>query len=262
MGLWFCDLDANFCIEIENYLAIYCSDSVQRLNLAGNTSKILFKDLRKPLKKVTFLKIRLVGHQNMNHLQYLNEKMFPHLNEIYVRECSLNIPPETKNIHFEKIEYFTLDFSSIYPFPFIFSNLKHLTLNGIKQIDDALCESIKNMKDLKTLEIISLNRAVSESLHKLLELQTMLSIVEEVQIVYSKFISPDDVLRFLNQSHNLRKFGVQIDRCGWNDNLNSFMQSISSNLGAKWTSHVMNPFKNANDSFIYSCYVFERVVDR
>lgn len=115
------------------------------------------------------------------------------------------------------------------------------------------------MKDLKTLEIISLSRAVSESLHKLLKLETMLSFVEEVRIVYTGFISPDDVLRFLNQSNNLKKFGAQVDKFGWNGNLNSF---ISSNLSAEWTSHVINPYYNANDDFIYSCYVVERVVDR
>ncbi|XP_031623438.1 uncharacterized protein LOC116340859 [Contarinia nasturtii] len=199
-------LNAKLCAEIENYLVIYCSDSLQRLCVFPDRSETTFKDLQKPLEKVTYLKIIITLDQNINHIQFLNESNLPNVNKIEIYSYKFNTFGESsKKIHFENIEYFKYYGMRSSKYPFSFGNLKHLRIRGSCQVKDALCEFIGNVKDLKTLQ---LNEGCvdADSLCKILELQNVLSNLEEIQIecLFVLKFSPGDVLRFLKHLKLLR----------------------------------------------------------
>lgn len=85
--------------KIGNYLAIYCADSLERIIMVDTQMKIPFKNLRKPLKKVIFLRIiieypgPIMGHV---HIRHINERIFPNVNEIVISSGGYDFSGEKK----------------------------------------------------------------------------------------------------------------------------------------------------------------------
>lgn len=255
------------CVEIENYLATYCSNSLQKLSLTSNQSKIVFSDLQKPFKKVIELKIQLGHLQYQGHLQFLNEINFPNVSSIKLDECYFKHP---EIIHYENIENFTLHCLTILTYPFSFGNLKHLTLLGLVTVNDALCQCISGIKYLKTLKIIDHDHFNSDSFRKILELENILSNVEEMHFKYDTRMSVDDILRFLKRNQNLRKLSF----CKKKNRMEfyyaqfynaQFVQPLSTNLGDGWKCYIMDPFLNPFYRYFNTytreeyCFVIERI---
>lgn len=264
----FWEINAKHCTEIENYLAIYCSDSLQRLTMTCNTSKIAFKDLQKPLKKVTYLKIIIItDDETIEHIQFPNESNLPNLNEIEIfSNCLYFFEQSSKKLHYDNIEYFTYWAWRERIFPLSFGKLKHLTTAANCQVNDAFCECIGNIKDLKTLKILS-TMFFSNSerkFGKMLELPNILSNLEELQFQYSYSISLNDILPFVKHNQSLRKLSIHMDTTNdfVNKNYLHFLETISSNLGIGWKFHTSDILhKNEYYYAANICYVAEKIID-
>lgn len=258
----FSRINAELCAKIENYLAIYCSDSLKRLAMTCNSSRIVFKDLSEPFKKVTDLRIFLVLEQTYDHIQFLNEGNLPNLNKVEIHSHkSNNLEELEQKIHFENIEYFKFWAYENDKYPFSFGNLKHLTIGGGCQVNDVLCECIGSVGDLRTLGILTRKYALnSGSFRKILELPNVLSNLEEIQFKYIEDMSLDDVLRFLKSSKNLRKMTFhKYLYCEQTDIVyNNFLEMLSSNMGVEWKLYLV---PRSNGFFIYTVHVIERIID-
>lgn len=207
LGIDFRYFNTKVSIEIENYLARYCSDSLQRLSLVCSTLKIHFEGLRKPLKNVSALKIQAVRDQIENQIRFLNESNLPNVKHIYI--CGEGTPSHDygKKIHFENIEYFTLTWARI-KFPFSFGNLKHFIISGFGfKLNDAFCECIGNIDHLETLKIMMMAQfsTNSDAFRKMLELQNVQTNVVELQFQYDKRMCPDDIVRFFKKKWKTEK---------------------------------------------------------
>lgn len=135
----------------------------------------------------------------------------------------------------------------MYKFPFSFENLKYFCAFGFFQLNDAFCEFIGNMQHLKTLNLRKCGMFSSESLIKILELPNVSSNVVEMEIQFYKSISSEPILRFLKQSHNLKKIGFlsEVESFWYDfDVYSNVMQNVLSNLEKEWTSYVITPNKN------------------
>lgn len=260
------DLDEKFHNEIEKYLSIYSSDTLQRLVLRCSLKQIPLKFLTKPLKKVTYLHIRRDDYKDNSYTQLLEiEKNVPALNEIEITSLSKYVR-EPGKVHFQNIESFTLNCHPIKyeEYPFSFGNLKHFTLYGCCIVNDALLECIGHIKDLKTLKITYIGSCLLslDSFRKLLELKNVRSTVVKMKILYNECLSPDDVLHFLEQCRSLQKFnvGVVIRKDSNERTRLIFIQTILNNLSANWKYHLVTPAVPGN--FVPNMsYVFERVTD-
>lgn len=214
------DINATLCTEIENYLTLYCTDSLQRLYICCNSLNITFKHLQKPLNKLTYLLIFFGRGQTMDTIQFLNENNLPNVNEINMKifiDEPFKTPVYSKNIHFRNVEYLWIYSSLNSKYPFSFENLKHLTLVGNYSVNDALCECISTFKHLKTLKIMSTTCIFSKvfsshSFSKILQLQNLLSNLEEMKFEYNTDISPTDVFGFLKKSQNLKILSMHSEK--------------------------------------------------
>lgn len=258
-------LNAKAYTELANYLAIYCSDSLEQLFMTCDASKYIFKDLKKPFEKVTRLEIDIKKRENTPYLRFLNAEILPNVNQMTIF-MSTPSPDSSKTIHFENIEDFTIySRSGIYPFSI--GNVKHLTIAGNSKINSRLCQFISNVKGMKTLKI-QINEWVvdSEWFAKILDLQNVLN-VKEMQFQYSKGISSHDILQFLNKNRKLRKLTLHIDTTKYPslersqyEHYSIFLETISSNLGTEWKFHTKNMrFKDLNN-IANMCYVAERTI--
>lgn len=257
-------LDEKRCTEIENYLAEYCSDSLKNLSVICNTSKTLFENLPKPLKNVDVFKIKIMHPQNVNHIPFINENTLPNVNNITIyRKSEACFVKEPKNIHLKNIEYFT--FSSLYcisEYPFSFGNLKHLTFKGQCIVNDALCELIASVKDLKTLNILNVDERLlnRESFVKLLNLSNILSTVEEMRIQYAECMFTNDFLHLFEQNRNIRKLTFDLGYSFINKSrYEDFLETISSSSTSDWSFRVEKIHQYMN--IFHTLYVFERRID-
>lgn len=264
----FSRIQTKLCTEIENYLAIYCSDSLQRLTMTCNTSKIALKDLQKPLENVTYLKIIITtDYESIEHIQFLNESYLPNLNEIEIfSNCLYFFEQSSKKLIYDNIESFTYWAWRERIYPLSFGKLKHLTTAANCQVNDAFCECIGNIKDLKTLKILS-TMFLSNSerkFGKMLELPKILSNLEELQFEYSYSISLNDILPFVKNNQSLRKLSIHMDTTDNFVNINylNFLETISSNLGIGWKFHTSDILhKNEYYYCANICYVAEKIID-
>lgn len=260
-GVNFRIVNVKICTEIENYLAEYCWDSLQRLSLYCRYPKILFENLQKPLQNVIAIKVHTSKVQDQDNIQFVNENNFPKLKHLFIYN-GYHLE-NAKTIHFENIECFTL--RSMLKFPFSFGNLKHLTLGSIA-INDAFCEFVSNLIHLKTLRIMRITGLEeSNSFSKMLELHNIQTDLVEMHFDYCKFLQPDSdaILRFLKQSAKLKKFS-----CSTTTNCEFFnyvktcshmFRTISSKLDSDWRFHVIYPYTNLFDAFYKKkCFVLER----
>lgn len=264
LGIYLYSTNEQLCIEIENYLTRYCSDSLERLLLVGNQSIVPFQHLPKPLKNVTVVKVALLRGQHINHIRFINERNLPNVNNIEIFWQTKEFQEqELLKFHFENLEYFTFSiFKPISVNPFSFGNLKHLRLEGIKKVDDSVCKLIGSIKDLKTVKIGLFGRVEQDSLGKLLKLQNILSTVVEFTIHYTG-CTTKDVLHFLKQSRNLRKLSFRIWRNRYETKWMEFMETVSTSLPHNWSSRIEdinreeNEFPLRNDCF----YILEKNAD-
>lgn len=265
LGIDFSGVNVKICAEIENYLAQYCSDSLQRFSLMCNLSKIPFDNLKNPLKKVKALKVITVLPRKQNLIHFLNEINLPNVQHVIISSLGQELPISEKGIHYKNIEYFTIRYYPRPPmdtFPFSFGNLKHFTIVGGIYINDALCECISNIKHLRTLKIMKFSILNSDSFSKLLRLQNILSNVEEMQFAFDKGMSAEVVICFLKQSRKLRKLtfhNFDFDHIK-NHLYLKMLKTISSNLNDEWKVHIIDQYKNPfSDCLIHKCHVIERI---
>lgn len=268
LGVNFSQLNDNLCTEIENYLAEYCGNSLQRYTLICRTTKIPFEYLPKPMKNITFLRINTLWNQKIDHIQFLNETNLPNVRKILIYGNG-NQLPDSKKIHYENIEHFTICVHDEEKFPFSFGNLKHLILSGAIHLNDEFFECIGSLKKLQTLKIFrfSLEFKSSDSFGKLLQLPNILSNIVEMQFECRYFMSSDPILQFLKQSRKLRRLSLHFE----NDNTllhteyvirSNILQTITSNLTMEWTFRTINPYCLLPYSRLEQvCYVIEKTTD-
>lgn len=260
-------LSDKLCDEIENYLVEYCSDSLQGLFFQCCKTKILFENLQKPLNKVTALGIVMVKYHNEKNIRYLNENNLPNLKHIYLDSIMKNTFQDSEIIHYKNVEHFT-HYGETNKSSFSFDHLKHLTIAGTMQLNNAFCEYIGNIEHLQTLKIISFNygNLSTDSFSKLFELENIVSNVVEMQIKFHKYISPEIVHRLLEKSQKLRKLSFHIQ---WSelDLFDYFTQTLPSNLNDNWKCYTIVPYKSEylfNCEYLQylptKCFVIERII--
>lgn len=123
--------------------------------------------------------------------------------------------------------------------------MKHLTLCGTNKVNDALCDCIARIKDLKTLRIPTNGLSFdSDSFHKILKLPNILASIVDIQFKFDDEISPGNVLCFLRQSRNLRKFSISqgfpfsVDERHYQEQFSRFLQNVTLNLDVGWTHYI------------------------
>lgn len=260
-----------FCAEFEKYLSIYCWNSLQRLSIMCNETGTFFNHLQKPFEKLIYLKIVIRNEQDVNLFEFLNESNLPNVNEIAM-SCGTPSFFEkfSKIIDFERIEYFTFNGWRERKYPFKLRNLKHLTISGKCEFNDALCECIGNIKDLKTLKFKCRTYSL-DGFIKILELQNVLSNLEELQFEYGKppwylrenFNFYSHILHFLKLGQNLKKLSVVILLASEFKLYLNYLEWVSSNLDVEWKSKAINEFHDDYYNFGIppSCFMFERIND-
>lgn len=265
----FANVNPKLSIKIEDYLTIYCFDSLQQLSISCHKSRITFNDFRKPLKKLTDLRIiyMLTGECVIaDHIQFIDEKNLPNLNKINIRSGIDSFSGEMgKEFHFENVEYFTLCAIREERYPFSFGKLKHLTIWGGCYVNDNLYKLISNIKILKTLRIIRPSNLFGpDRFHKILESKNVQSNVEEMQFPYEESISSYDILRFVNNCHYLKKLTILMCERSTEgiEKYTKFFEKISLNLGVRWTFQIINVCEHPDYGFcINICFIFERNFD-
>lgn len=253
------------CAEIEFYLAKYCSKSLIRLTICCHSSKMLFENLYKPLENITALTIYI--HHYHKDLQF-NCKYLPRLKYIYINNYTANIQ-KWENFDFKNIEYFTIATHYMNEYPFSFGKLKHLTFRTL-HIDEEWCKFISNIQNLTTLKMWDVSMIYPIDFRKMLELQNILSNIEELQIEVCINMSPEDVLHFLEQSQNLKTLTLLNDLWGIGGHYfderikkkENILKTITSNLSPIWKCYIFdgifpNPFYNGT----YNCYVIKRITE-
>lgn len=255
-------------VGIETYLSKYCSDSVQRLILICSRSKTPFENLQKPLKKVIAVTIFTAADESPNQIRFINDNNLPNVQHIHIfnnyRDQELN---DSGGIHFENVEYFTMHTHQIKTYPFSFGNLKHFTIYGNVELNDAFCECISKIQHLKTLKIMSHLSVSIESFSKMLKLQNVVSNVEEMQFEFDDSITPDLILQFLKQSQCLQKLSIHLNMisdCTTIYKYSYLLQTIPSSLhdDDEWKSEIKDPYKNPYSSTIFphKCLVIEKKI--
>lgn len=270
LGISFRTLNDKLCIEIENYLVKYCSNSLQRLILVSK-SKLLFENLQKPFKNITALEIILVIDQNEDNIRFINESNFPNLQRIYLLNTERKLQ-DSEMIHYKNIEYFCLRSSlRTMKFPFSFGNLKHFSISGPIELNDAFCKCIGNIEHLQTLKIISFLgircHSTTDSFGKIFELKNILTNVVEMQMEFHENITPELVHRLLKQSEKLRKLSFHVHHypeLSATKHFFYFTQTLPSNLDDKWKCYTIDPYHSpclyVTEHAIYSCFVIERII--
>lgn len=264
LGINFSFVNAKIRTEFENYLDRYCSHSLQRFSLICSRFKVPFDNLKKPFKNVLALKIHTGIHQTVNHIRFLNETIFPNVNRIIIYDGASTLQHPEQKIHYENIEYFTLISHKMLHYPFSFSNLKHITVQNYKmELTDELCELVGSFEHLQTLKIWSFSFTTSDKFHKLLQLQNIQKSIVEMQIEFNEGIASDEIVRFLNKTHKLRKLSFHecnVYESGYHD-MTSFFETLSTQLRAEWNIHSIYPYKNPFETPLTSkCYVIEKKV--
>lgn len=264
LAINFAILNVNLCAKIENYLTEYCSDSLERFTLIIHLSKIPFKNLKKPFKKITGIKIYTARDQTGYYIQFVNENNLPNIQHIFLynRDCL----QDSENIHYENIEYFTLcSQTRMEKIPFSFGNLKHLIICGYPIINDEICKFIGNIEHLTTLKLYLDRYESSNSFRKLLELKNIQTNVVEMECEFHQNFLVDDIYYFLKQSKKLRKFSVHQCKFSLSEYLDYYsivLKTIPIKLGIEWKFISIDPYRNPfKTQFKYKGFVIEKITD-
>lgn len=263
LSINFSILNRNLCTIVENYLALYCSESTRKLYIVNNRTRIALEDLQNPLKKVTYFGISTGVEQSSRNIQLVNEKNLPKVNDIEVRVLA-PYEDHSPNVHFENIENFTLRGIRIYEYPYSFGRLKHLKIDGLYMINDAFCEWIGEIQDLQTLQILHTQYLlIPGCFTKILNLPNVLSNLQEIFFEYSDEIFAEDIIRFLKISQNLRKLRIHMKRNHYKirGNYGTFLEILSSNLDGNWKYHKEDICQQPGYYFSDLLYVVERIID-
>lgn len=256
LGVDFWYLNTKICDAIEIYLAIYCSDSLERFDFSCKGPKKPFENLQKPLKKLKALRLRTHLDQQQNFVQFINESNLPNLQYLYIKTlCDIN---SHEKIHHKNVEYLTVECIHMNTFPFSFENLKELNFFGNIEVNDAFCKYIGSMKHLKTMKLKSTyNRWSSDLLDKLL--QDVPLNVEKIRFGLReencRKMSIETITHFMKQSRNLRKMSFVLEIGISNRAAEVWLQELSLKLCEEWESYMMDPYKCYK---WYKCYVIER----
>lgn len=260
----------NIYVGIETYLSQYCFDSVQRLSLfcvPTMKTKTPLENLQRPLKRVVSLIIITSAVESPKYIRFINENNLPNVRNILV-DNRKNELHDSDKIHFKilrNVEHCTLFTMRIDTYPFEFENLKHFTVDGNINVNDAFCECISKIEHLKTLKIMSFALFSIESFSKMLELKNVVSNVEEMQFKFHDKISPEIVLQFLKQSQRVQKLSIHLNEVSRIrralSNYSYLFQTIPSNLhDDEWKSHIEDPYKNRFSTlFRHKCLVVEKI---
>lgn len=247
LGIDFVEMDSTICDEIEKYLSLYCSDSLERLFFKCRDWSVCFEDLQKPLKKLKALQINTHSDGERNRVQFMNARNLPNLEHLFI--YFVNVFAQREKIYHENITDLTIVLpygTNPFPFPFSIKNVKHLLLNAAiesVEVNDAFCELINNAKHLKTLTL-NLNNSFwsSDPLDKLLDIQNIVLNVEELQFKITfevcRKMSFETISRFLKQSRNIRKikFLVNCDTYA----IDVWFQKSLLTLNDDWKSYTID----------------------
>lgn len=265
LGINFAVLEAKICTEFENYLIKYCSDTLQRFSLGCNMRKFLFVDLKKPFKKMIALKIRTILKQKQDHIQFFNETNFPNVNHLIIYDCGGNLQNSEK-IHYENIKYFTYFGLHLKKFPFSFKSLEHLILSYII-IDDDFFDFVGNNKHLKTLKIWKIVHGGKRNwLRNFSELPNIQSNLVELSFEFNQNVCVDEIFLFVKQCRQLKKLSFHQENHDSRDfeavdrGTRAF-QTISSELGAGWRSHIIDPYTISIAFYKHISFSIERIID-
>lgn len=272
LAIDFSFINVKCCAEIENYLSEYCSESLQRLSLTCNISRIPFEYLQKPFQNVTAVKVLLMPGKK-HHIRFINENNLPNLKRMIISDMFRYSTDEIENeaIHHENIEYLTISIENISDIPMSFRNLKHLTFSDGIYINDALCQWIRNIEHLETLKITKMEPSslCRGSFIKLLELINIQSTLKEMYLGFHKDIHSSDILHFLEQSQILIKLYV-FEIVGFyrpigfffSKSFSDLMQTITSNLDERWKFHIEYPYELPyRGKSHFEAYAIERIIE-
>lgn len=243
----FDELNDQLCVQMENYLAKYCADSLQRFSLRCKWARCHFEDLQTPFKNVIALKIQTSMDEQTDHIQFITEKNFPNLQEL--RFSGSYYLSRSENFHLKNIESFSM-FGNIHDtFPFIFENLKHLSV-GCLSITENFCEFVSKMRYLETISVMDVWWSNEQNmLPKMLALENVQSHVVEMTIQFKSIDdSTDDLFHFIKRSQKLRKLSLFLSSLYYSSKRRNMytqaMKTIVSELGGNWTCKIINPCLN------------------
>lgn len=253
LGVDFSELSVKICAGIQMYLVEYCSNSLERFAFETRNNRV-FDQLHKPLEKLISLAMQAEVNVGTFSFQFINEINLPNLQDFMLESYAIDTPD---SIQHKNVEHLTIGHSYKCNFPFLFENLKYLTLQGMIEITDALCEFIDKMVNLKVIKIMTNpSRLHPDSFNRLLNLQIVLTNVEEVEfsfdIDHSKKQLIETVFRFMSHSPNVKKVSFRLYFEQLED---AWFREFSPTLNADWISYIIqrNP-----DLFESRCVIFER----
>lgn len=255
------------CVEIENYLAEYCSNSLELLSLSFNPSRIVFQGSSIPFIRVIRLRVEINYTEDLRSFLNLNG-MFPNIQYLFFQDYSGIQYYDT--IAFGNMEHFSLYTDSLVAdTPISFNKLKHFCYDGRDRgrglyLNDNLYKVFSGGVHLKTLDIKRISLIDSDAFAKLLKSESFLSNVQEIKMELVNDIPPDCVVRYLAESHSLQRltlYKVLTSERLWPFQLNqviwsNILRTIISSLSAEWKYYVTN-LENPK----LECHVFERVTD-
>lgn len=278
LDIRFSAFNINICDQIEYYLAEYCSESLNQLSIDANYSRSSSGNLHKPLMGVTHLNIYIMGFKESNIILNIKENL-PALK--YVHIYGFNNYDRFEKLHFNGIDYFKFEtdpisfmMSNMSKYPFSFDTLKHLKFKARVELNDDWFNFVRNLKQhLTTLQIMGVKFDKEHPIDffaKILETHNFLPKIEELQVELLPYMCPRNILRFLEQSRNLKKLMLNRYKSKYTylpiiipeDDL-KILKTIVSNLGAEWKYHIIYPFlKKPLTYYIpFECYVIERITD-
>lgn len=261
LGINYCHLSAQNCAEIErNYLAKYCSDSLERLYLDCDGKKVTFEHLQEPLKKL--MTFHTIYSNSYGETRYLNDSKLPNLRNMIFATVH-TILPLKEIIHYKNIECFNLiSLLTLDKFPFSFENLKYLCIYADVEVNDAFCAFINSIAHLKTLKLLCYCRMNSDAFSKIFGIQNILSNLVEMEIRFHEGLSSELIIQFLKRSKNLAKIGfvAEVVPYGYKfDFYSNIMQFVSSELENEWSSYIVTPPKTLfAPSEDLKCYVLKK----
>lgn len=253
LGVDFWRWNAKIRDAIESYLAIYCSDSLERCDLCCLGPEMPFENLRKPLKKLKALRLRTYLDQQQNFVQFINESNLPNLQYLYISTFINDINPHEK-IHHKNVEYLTVECRRMNAFPFSFENLKELSFFANIEVNDTFCEYIGSMKHLKTMKLKSSELWGSDSLDKLL--QDVPLNVEKIRFGLSdsncRNMSTETMSNFMKQNRTLQTICFAVWTGVRNRASEVWLQQLTLKLSEEWECDMVDPDN------MYKFYVMDR----
>lgn len=249
-------MNPKICTEIENYLAEYCSDSLERLHYRTLFVKAPFDVLARPLEKLRAISLYTLlnpAKRNIRSTQFITERNLPNLRTIFIN-TSTTIDSQEKIIH-DNVKYLRLWYTEATTYPFSFRNLNYIQIFGCIKISDSFCEYINELEYLVKLKIrrgICSLDAIN-SFVKILKLPNILANLKDLEFSLNVEMDVEDILNFTKQSQSLKKISISARRVA--DGGRRWWGRFFSKLGEEWEWEYIFPY----EPFSYEyCYVFRK----